>query len=111
MTKIRESGDSIEFFCPGCIAFHSVRIKHPTKSYNWTYNNDPNNPTLSPSIKVTGNKPLSDEEYDQVMSGKKVDLIPTVCHSFITDGKIQFLSDSTHFLSGTTVDLPDISNR
>jgi len=31
-----------------------------------------------------------------------------ICHSFITDGKIQFLSDCTHHLAGQTVDLNDI---
>jgi hypothetical protein len=29
-----------------------------------------------------------------------------VCHSFVIDGRIQFLSDSTHVLAGQTVDLP-----
>lgn len=31
-----------------------------------------------------------------------------VCHSFIRDGRIEFLSDCTHALAGQTVDLPDI---
>lgn len=31
-----------------------------------------------------------------------------VCHSFVTDGKIQFLSDCTHDLAGQTVDMVDI---
>lgn len=30
-----------------------------------------------------------------------------VCHSFIKDGKIQFLGDCTHALANQTVDLPD----
>lgn len=30
------------------------------------------------------------------------------CHSFITDGKIQYLSDCFHELAGQTVDLPEI---
>lgn len=29
------------------------------------------------------------------------------CHSFVTDGRIEYLSDSTHELRGQTVDLPD----
>lgn len=32
------------------------------------------------------------------------------CHSFITDGKIQFLDDCTHSLAGQTVDLPEIED-
>jgi len=30
-----------------------------------------------------------------------------VCYSFVTAGRIQFLSDCTHILAGKTVDLPD----
>jgi hypothetical protein len=30
-----------------------------------------------------------------------------VCHSFVTDGKIQFLGDCTHALAGQTVELPE----
>ena len=33
------------------------------------------------------------------------------CHSFVTDGRIQFLSDCTHALAGQTVDLPDIKEN
>lgn len=29
------------------------------------------------------------------------------CHSFVTDGRIEFLGDCTHLLRGSTVDLPD----
>jgi hypothetical protein len=32
---------------------------------------------------------------------------PVVCHSFVTDGRIQFLEDCTHELAGQTVDLPE----
>jgi len=35
------------------------------------------------------------------------DGIPSVCHSFVTDGRIQFLTDCTHALAGQTVDIPD----
>lgn len=30
------------------------------------------------------------------------------CHSFITDGKIKYLSDCNHHLAGQTIDLPKI---
>ena len=30
------------------------------------------------------------------------------CHSFVTDGRIQFLADCTHPLAGQTVDLPEV---
>ena len=31
--------------------------------------------------------------------------------AFVTDGRIQYLADSTHALAGQTVDLPEWSNR
>ena len=36
---------------------------------------------------------------------------PTVtrCHSFVREGRIEFLSDCTHALAGQTVELPDFS--
>ena len=30
-----------------------------------------------------------------------------VCHSFVTDGRIQFLGDCTHKLAGQTVNIPE----
>lgn len=34
-----------------------------------------------------------------------------VCHSFVTDGKIQFLGDCTHNLVGQIVELPEIDEQ
>jgi len=39
--------------------------------------------------------------------GKRYPGADVVCHSFVTDGRIQFLGDCTHTLAGQTVDLPD----
>lgn len=49
--------------------------------------------TISPSVLVQGANEAG----------------PTVCHSFVTAGRIQFLGDSTHALAGQTVDVPDWS--
>jgi hypothetical protein len=56
----------------------------------WMWNRDTEKPTITPSILTNGS-----------------DTMPR-CHSFVTDGKIQFLSDCTHALAGQTVDLLDI---
>ena len=53
------------------------------------FNNNVDKPTFTPSLFVN---PNSDRG----------------CHSFITDGKIQFLSDCFHELAGQTVDLPEV---
>jgi hypothetical protein len=56
---------------------------------NWSWNGDTEHPTLRPSILSTYNQ---GEVIHQ-------------CHSFVNDGKIQFLQDCTHDLVGQTVDL------
>ena len=56
----------------------------------WDFNGNFDKPTFTPSIKVEG--------YND-------DSKPFVCHSFVTDGNIQFLPDSTHALAGKTVPL------
>lgn len=78
-----------QFHCPGCGTEHHVR--------GWAWNRSRDTPTFSPSVKVTYNG--SDAGVDGAP--------PAVCHSFVTDGKIRFLEDSTHDLAGQTVDLPD----
>jgi hypothetical protein len=56
---------------------------------------------------VRGKRRCMDGEIDRIMAGERLDIPDLVCHSFVTDGKIQFLSDCTHALAGQTVALPD----
>ena len=80
------------FRCPGCDADPLDGGLHcPTTG--WTFNGDLERPTFSPSILVRWESPQG----------------PRVCHSFVTDGKIQFLGDCTHALAGQTVPLPNIN--
>jgi hypothetical protein len=45
---------------------------------------------------------------DKIARGEVVQKkVPKICHSFITDGRIQFLGDCTHRLAGQTVPIPD----
>lgn len=79
------------FFCEGCRCGHGFNATLDRQP-RWSFNNDLERPTISPSILVqSGNE-----------NG------PTVCHSFVTDGRIQYLSDCTHHLAGQTIDLPDL---
>lgn len=73
------------FHCLGCGCAHQVVINVPD---GWQWNGDYILPTFTPSILVTGGS-------ENIR-----------CHSFVTDGRMAFLSDSTHELSGSTVDLP-----
>lgn len=79
------------FHCPGCGTGHGFNVVSGTGYPVWTYNNDPIRPTIRASILVRW--PTQNGMH--------------ICHSFITDGQIDFLSDSTHALAGQTVELPD----
>lgn len=84
--------DTLWFWCPGCKGYHSVSVNRPG---SWDWNGSEENPTISPSIKVSGVRGDTSE-------------VKVLCHSFVTDGKIQFLSDCAHELAGQTVELPEI---
>jgi hypothetical protein len=79
----------IVFHCPGCQGGHSI----PTAgARGWKWNGSLDKPTVKPSIFVN--------------RGSTNPTQPA-CHSFVTDGKIQFMRDSTHALAGKTVDIPE----
>ena len=85
MAKFHRTKDNhLVFHCLGCDMIHVVDER-------WTFNNDFNKPTISPSLKVS--YPYNDEEH--------------ICHSFIRDGIMQYLSDCTHHLAGKTIEIPD----
>ena len=71
------------FWCPGCKMNHSFDSR-------WTFNGNVDKPTFSPSLLVH-----SDGYHKK-------------CHSFVREGKIQFLGDCEHELAGQTVDMEEI---
>lgn len=80
--------------CPGCNREHSIPVIKGNETANaWGWNGDVERPTIRPSIFV--NKDRWNPE------------IPA-CHSYVTEGKIGFLSDSSHHLAGVTVELPNL---
>lgn len=93
LSKILRSvaGDRLLFWCPGCDGAHAVHIGSGPGP-KWTYNGDPDKPTFRPSILVN--------------PGQETLGVP-LCHSFVTDGRIQFLDDCTHAQAGQTIDIPD----
>lgn len=84
--------DLLWFWCPGCNEYHAVKVNIPN---GWQWNGSEESPTLSPSIKVSGYR-------KQYGPGER-----TLCHSYVENGKIRFLSDCAHSLAGQTVDLPE----
>lgn len=99
-------GRRVHFWCPGCDEVHG--IVHGAGNA-WTWNGDLELPTFTPSILIRGNQWPRDE-YPEYYKSRHPDVAPggdTVCHSFVNDGRIQFLGDCTHALAGQTVDLPE----
>jgi hypothetical protein len=100
------------FFCPACNERHTVLVYGPNA---WTFNNNFDLPTLTPSILVTsGHYADGDDKncwctWDQRYPNIPVRFKCYRCHSFVKDGKIQFLIDSTHAMAGQTLDLPDLA--
>lgn len=95
----------IAWWCPGCEEPHQVCVD-AQKGWKWDGNVDA--PTLHPSVKVTGFEKLTEDEYQRVMAGERIEPRPFCCHAIITAGRIRFEPDSTHALAGQTVDLPDL---
>lgn len=101
------SRQHLTIICPGCRAVDIARGytdqadggvagEHtvPVSGANaWGFNGNLDRPTLTPSL----------------LSSITLDGETFVCHSFITDGRIQYLADSTHKLAGKTADLPEFA--
>lgn len=93
-------GGRVYFWCPGCSQAHWIAIGEGAGP-RWGYNGNADAPTFTPSILVGWTEPSDvPGEFDDTSKD-----IRKTCHSFVTDGKIQFLSDCTHGLAGQTVPL------
>lgn len=93
-------GGRLAFRCPGCNETHQVAVGDGPGP-RWGFNGDYDRPTFTPSILVTWSEPSDvPEEFDDTSKDRKF-----ICHSFVTGGQIQFLSDCTHSLAGQTVQL------
>lgn len=75
--------------CPACDDWHCMPTAGPR---GWGFNGNLERPTFTPSLLVTG-------------GGRDIR-----CHSFITDGRIRFLSDCTHALVSQEVELPPVGD-
>lgn len=91
------------FFCPACHFAHWFKVGNG----GWTWNGNREKPTISPSILARGKRTVTDTEADRIMAGEKVVIPEFRCHSFVKEGKIQFLGDCTHDMKNQTVDLPE----
>lgn len=87
--------EDYQFHCPGCKCSHFVRVAGMPSP--WTWNGDLVKPTVSPSILVRS-------DFDGDRPSK-------ICHSFIRDGRIEFLGDCTHALAGQTIALEPVDGE
>lgn len=92
MARVKQySPNTFGFFCPGCQCDHvvGVSLARTESAGNWAFNDNFEFPTFTPSILVFGG-------YPEIR-----------CHSFVREGKIQFLPDCFHALAGQTVEIPN----
>lgn len=100
MNTVKKLDELLRFHCPGCNSHHHVQ--HGSEiGPNWGWNGSLEKPTFTPSVLVTY------EGSDAGTNGAP----PAVCHSFVTDGRIQFLGDCTHAMAGQTLDLPAVEKE
>ena len=113
----RTAADHVAFWCPGCKETHRIRIGGERPGPVWGYNGNPEKPTFTPSILVrTGHHVPGWQGEDcwctsTDKDGEAWGFDCAVCHTFVTDGMIQFLGDCTHPLAGQTVPLPPLPER
>ena len=99
MAVISQIGNNyFAFYCPGC------KESHVFDSTVWQFNGDMEKPTISPSyLTWLEPNPNADPKHDpkgKFRAGFR-------CHSFVSNGMIQFLGDCTHTLANQTVPLGD----
>lgn len=77
------------FYCPGCKQYHSfVTERVSSGGPEWSWNGDTEKPTFWPSLLVNG----SNEKR---------------CHSWVRDGRIEYLADCWHDMRGKTVGMAE----
>ena len=103
MRAAQAEGDRVHFWCPGCDDVHGIRYGDG----GWTWNGDLERPTFTPSVLIGGTQWAPSDGFYKPNHARVEPGQRTTCHSFVTDGRIQFLPDSTHSLAGQTVELPE----
>jgi hypothetical protein len=115
----RLQGGQVGFQCPGCGDFHAVPVAGiaPAQGPLWQWNGDLINVTLSPSLLVRLGHYVDGTPAESCGICKSIREHPEdgwtgcyVCHSFVTNGSIQFLGDCTHKLAGQTVQLAEVGS-
>ena len=85
--------------CPACEASnagmgHIFWLRMGNGAPGWEFDGNVERPTFSPSMRARCD--LGEEHREHV------------CHSFVRDGKIEYLGDCTHAMAGQTIELPEV---
>lgn len=89
----------LTFWCPGCNSGHTVTYGG---GETWQWDGNTERPTLSPSVLANGTRGNSTEEWNRAHPR---------CHTFVRDGRIEYLNDCEHDLAGQTIDMVPIPDR
>ncbi|QNH60766.1 DUF6527 family protein [Hymenobacter sediminicola] len=104
------------FYCPGCKESHRINTNPANPGACWTLTGTPEKPTIRASVLVRSGHHVPGGtakdgrcwcDYHRENPGSGAPHC-SVCHSFVTDGQIQFLADCTHELAGQTVALQPV---
>jgi len=86
-------GELVE--CPACGYGHLFRTVPGKQGQDvWSFNGDRDKPTFSPSMLVHARTHVTEPRA-------------ILCHSFVREGRIEFLNDCSHAMAGKTVELPE----
>jgi hypothetical protein len=98
-------GGGLLYWCQGCDMLHQVKVGEGPGP-RWGYNGNPDKPTFTPSVLTQFDHwvPPASPGWTPVPQTK----VSSICHTFITDGIVQFLGDCTHALAGQTLPLPEL---
>jgi hypothetical protein len=110
----RYSDRRVAFWCPGCNSSHPLSVEGA--NHVWGFDGNFERPTFSPSVLFRTGHFIPEHQGDtcwctynekQRAEGKRESSFKCgICHSFVRNGRIEFLGDCTHELAGQTVDLP-----
>lgn len=103
------TAECLSFWCPACDETHSINYGRPN---SWQWNGSEDRPTITPSVLVTGKRlTVEGAELDRMLDDPDVKELPSrplLCHSFVTDERIRYLSDCLHDMRDQTVPLPEV---
>lgn len=103
--RIEKISNGYVHFCPGCKDAHVIPD-------TWACDGNMDSPTFSPSVLLTGVKTLVDQdtgEWDWIVDRDgNYTKEPMRCHYVLTNGVLNYCSDSVHALSGLNIALPEM---